>query len=260
MTFSFHRHRTALWLALILAGWGALKVNWEQSISLREEALRYHGYAINRGLRDQLSQGMMLGLLSGLRGVVADVVWLMVTTAWQEREWFRVKSLAYLSTALQPRFDLFWALGGWHMAWNASVDRRNNLDEPLLLRRIKEERYWVKEGEKFYRDGAANNPDSFEIWRSLGMLYDQKLHDYRNAADAYTHATEAPNSPIFIERFPAYMLEKAGDDQGAYEYYKKLWYKRQDHSNKQYAYDKIEEKLRALEKKLNIPREKRIFP
>lgn len=260
MTFSYHRHRTAIWLALILAGWGTTKVVWERAIEQRELAMRFQGYHINRDLRDQLGQGMMLGLLSGFRGVVADFVWLSVTGAWQDKEWFRVKSLVDLSTTLQPRFVPFWDLGGWHLAWNASVDRINNRNEPNPLRRIKEGRYWINEGEKVYLRGAENNPDSYEIWRSLGMLYDQKKQDYRAAADAYAHAAATPNAPIFLERFPAYMLEKAGDDAAALEIYKKLWFKPRDHKNVQYAYDKLEEKIRALEAKLKVPREKRIFP
>ncbi len=56
------------------------------------------------------------------------------------------------------------------------------------------------------------------------------------------------------------MLEKAGDDAAALEVYKKLWFKPRDHKNVQYAYDKLEEKIRALEAKLKVPREKRIFP
>jgi tetratricopeptide (TPR) repeat protein len=260
MTFTLHRHKTAVYLALLLAAWGSLKVYWETAIERREEILKFHGYTINRSLRDQLGQGMMLGLLSGFRGVVADFTWLMVTGAWQDKQWFRVKSLIDLSVTLQPRFVPFWDLGGWHLAWNASVDRRNNHDEPNPLRRIKEERYWIREGEKVYRRGALSNPDSYELWRSLAMLYEQKLQDYRQAAECFARAAAAPGAPIFLERFPAYMYEKAGDDQAAYEVYKRLWLLPRDRKNIQYAYDKIEEKIRLLEKKLKVPREKRIFP
>ncbi len=260
MTFTLHRHRTAIWLALILAAWGTLKVCWEQGIERREAELRFHGYTINRDLRDQLGQGMMLGLLSGFRGVVADFIWLMVTNSWQDKQWFRVKSMVDLSTTLQPRFIPFWDLGGWHLAWNASVDRRNNRAEPNELRRLKEERYWINEGKKIYERGAENNPDSFEIWRSLGLLNDQKLHDYRAAAEAYAHAAAVPGAPVFLERFPGYMLEKAGDDAAALEVYKRLWYLPRDHKVPQYGYDKLEERIRALEAKLKVPREKRVFP
>lgn len=255
-----HRHRTAVWLALILAAWGSVKVFWEEDIERRETALRFHGFTINRGLRDQLGQGMMLGLLSGFRGVVADVIWLMVTTAWQDKQWFRVKNLIDLSTTLQPRFIPFWDLGGWHLAWNASVDRRNNRDETNVMRRLKEERFWINEGKKVYERGAENNPDSYEIWRSLGLLNDQKLKDYRAAAYAYGRAAAIPGAPIFLERFPAYMLEKAGDDQAALDIYKKLWFQPRDRKNLQYAYDKLEARIRALEAKLKVPREKRVFP
>ncbi len=56
-----------------------------------------------------------------MRSVVADFVWLNVTTAWMNQEWFRMGGYINLCTALQPRAPVFWDMGGWHLAWNASI-------------------------------------------------------------------------------------------------------------------------------------------
>jgi hypothetical protein len=250
---------TSLALALVLAGWGAVKVSWEERLYREREQLRYHGITINREVREQVGQGMMLALLSGFRGVVADFTWLGVTGAWEEKEWFKVKNLIDLATTLQPRTLLFWEMGGWHLAWNASIEKRNNPFEPSEARRIKEERFWIEEGRKLFVRGAENNPDRYQLWLQLAWINDQKIKNYHEAAYYYRKVTSFPDAPIYLERFVGYALEKAGEDQAAYDYWKELWRRPLPHTDPQRAWDKIEKKIRDLENKLKIPREQRVF-
>lgn len=247
-------------LALVLAGWGAGKVVWEQRLQTEREQLRYHGVIINQAVREQVGQGMMLALLSGFRGVVADFTWLGVTAAWEDKEWFKLKNLIDLTTTLQPRSIMFWEMGGWHLAWNVSQSKRNDPKEPMEARRIKEERFWIEEGRKLFARGAENNPEQYRLWFQLAWIYEQKLKNYREAAVYYRKAAEFPGAPIYLERFAGYALEKAGEDQQAYEYWKQLWARPMPHTDPQRAWDKIEKKIRDLENKLKIPREKRVFP
>ena len=50
------------------------------------------------------------------------------------------------------------------------------------------------------------------------MLYDQRLRDWKTAAYYYRRASEAPNAPIYLERFPAHMYDKAHLNDPAQEY------------------------------------------
>jgi tetratricopeptide (TPR) repeat protein len=252
--------RSTVLLALLLAGWGAVKVGWEERLRLERERLRFHGAPVNMHVREQMGQGMTLALLSGFRGVVADFVWLGVTGAWTEKEWFKVKNLVDLATTLQPRSLMFWEMGGWHLAWNASIDKRMNPAEPSEARRIREERFWIEEGRKVFQRGAENNPDRYRMWLQLAWVYDQKLKNFPEAARYYRKAASYEEAPIYIERFAGYALEKAGDDQAAYDYWKGLWMRPLPRTDPQRAWDKIEAKIRALENKLKIPRDKRVFP
>ena len=242
-----------------LLAWGVVKVHWEERIAKEQEAYRYHGFVLTRDLGDQLSQGTVFALLGGLRAVVANIFWIQVTGAWQDREWSRVRTLVNLATTLQPRFPLFWTMGAWQLAWNASVDKMENRAEKSAARRALDARFWVLQGKEILERGIKNNPEKYDLWFNLGWLEDQKLGDYLAAARNFQEAFNRPGAPKYLERFIGYDLEKGGDLTGAYAYWKKLWLSTTDRSDRTRAWDKVETKIRELEEKLHIPAADRIF-
>jgi len=256
------RLRRSILIALLLGVWAPFKIVWEQEIAHEQDLLRYQGVTVTRHLRDELGQGLTIGVLSGMRSVVADLVWLNVTVAWENQEWFKMGGYINLCTALQPRATVFWDIGGWHLAWNVSVSAAIDRNEPNPLRRLKASRFWIQKGLEIYQRGIENNPTYWRLWADTAQLYYQRLQDYRAAAPYYQRASELPNAPVFLERFPAYMYQDAGDDQAAYAAWKALWERLtpQQRAMKEHASDKIETSIRILEKKLSIPKEKRVFP
>jgi hypothetical protein len=256
------RLRRAALVALLLGLWAPFKIVWEQDISRQQDALRYHGIVMTRELRDGLGQGLTIGVLSGMRSVVADLVWLNVTTAWENQEWFRMGGLINLCTALQPRATVFWDMGGWQLAWNASVAAAYDKNQPNELRRIKASRFWIDKGLDVYKRGLENNPQYWRLWSDTAMLYQQRLKDPRTAAYYYQQASERPNAPVYLERFPAIMYGQAGDDQAAYDSWKALWERLtpEEREMKEHWKEKIEDNIRRLEQKLSIPKQKRVFP
>ncbi|MCE0485091.1 MAG: hypothetical protein LV479_12750 [Methylacidiphilales bacterium] len=257
------RLRRALLLAAILGLWAPFKILWEQEIGREQDFLRYHGTVMTRQLRDDLGQGLTIGVLSGMRNVVADLIFVVnVTIAWENEEWFRMGSYINLCTVLQPRAPVFWDVGGWQLAWNASVAAAHDPRQPNELRRIKASRFWVDKGLDVYKRGIENNPNYWRLWADTGLLYQQRLKDYRNAAYYYQKASELPNAPVFYERFPAIMYEDAGDDQAAYAAWKALWLRLtpEQKEKKEHWKEKIKASIRRLEQKLSIPKEKRVFP
>ncbi len=258
------RLRRAALVALLLGLWAPCKIVWEQRIAHEQDILRYNGAPMTRQLRDELGQGLTIGVLSGMRSVVADLVWLNVTTAWMNQEWFRMGGYINLCTALQPRAPVFWDMGGWQLAWNASVGALQDKTQPNELRRLKASRFWVDRGLEIYKRGIENNPTYWRLWANTGMLYDQRLKDYRTAAYYYQKASELPNAPAYLERFPAEMFDThhANDDQAAYAAWKALWERLTpaERARKEHTAGRVESEIRRLEQKLSIPNEKRVFP
>jgi tetratricopeptide (TPR) repeat protein len=256
------RLRRAFLVALLLGLWAPVKIVWELDIAREQDYLRYRGTPMTRQLRDELSQGLTIGVLSGMRSVVADLVWLEVTTAWMKEDWWKMGTYINLCTALQPRAPVFWDMGGWQMAWNASVAAMQDPTQPNELRRIKASRFWIDRGLEIYNRGLENNPTYWHLWMDTAMLYQQRLKDYHKAAEYYQKASELPGAPIFLERFPAIMYGLAGDNQAEYAAWRALWERLTPEQREQKAHwkEKIEGNLRRLEQKLSIPKEKRIFP
>ena len=173
---------------------------WEQDIARQQDLLRYQGVAMTRQLRDQLTQGLTIGVLAGMRSIVADMVWLDVTVAWENDQWFKMDSLINLCTSLQPRSVVFWDYGGWQLAWNVSVAAEQNLKEHNELRRLHDRRFWIMQGLDVFKRGIENNPESHELWERTGQLYEQRLHDYRMAATYFQKAflANCPARPFTI--------------------------------------------------------------
>jgi hypothetical protein len=258
------RLRRALLVALLLGLWAPVKIVWEQKIAQEQDFLRNRGVPMTRQLRDELGQGLTIGVLSGMRSVVADLVWLNVTTAWMNQEWFRMGGYINLCTALQPRAPVFWDIGGWELAWNASIAAAQDPTQPNPLRRLKASRFWVERGLEIYKRGIENNPNYWRLYLDTAQLYDQRLKDFRTAAYYYQKAADQPGTLAYLERAPAemYDLHHANDPQAEYAEWKKLWFRLtpEQKAQKQHTADRLESEIRRLEQKLSIPKEKRVFP
>jgi hypothetical protein len=268
--------RRILLAVFILLLWAPFKIVWEQHIAHEQNLLRYGDNTMTRRLRDQLGQGLTIGVLSGMRSVVADLLWLNVTVSWEDESWFNMEGYINLCTALQPRSITFWDIGGWQLSWNASVAAMQDRKQPNALRRLKAARFWIDKGRDVYLRGIENNPENYKLWADTGLLYQQRYaeqeerlglpsaakKDYENAAYYYQQASERPGAPTFYERFPAIMYGKAGDDQAAYASWRALWLRLtpQEREMREHWKEKIETNIRQLENKLSIPKEKRVFP
>jgi tetratricopeptide (TPR) repeat protein len=249
----------AVAMALLVASWGVVKVAWEHGLHARQETLHLRPPGFTIALRQQLGQGMGLALLGGMRGIVADLTWLEAQNAWEKRAWFKLKNLVQICVTLQPRSVLFFEMGSWHLAWNASINKRSDPNLPGEPQRIREERLWAQAGETLVEEGLAINPVSQRLWLQLALLRHQRLKDYAGAAEAYRQASLLPDAPAYAERFVGYFLEKAGLEREAYEHWKRMWQRPEVQIDPSLFGDKIAERIRKLETSLNIPAEQRIL-
>jgi hypothetical protein len=128
---------------------------------------------------------------------------------------------------------------------------------------LKASHYWIERGLDVYKRGIENNPASWKLWADTGLLYQQRLEDYRMAAYYYEQASELPGAPVFYERFPAIMYHLAGDDAASYAAWQRLWAKLtpEQRTEEQHLPTPLElSVLRKMEQELSIPEEKRVFP
>jgi len=258
------RLKRALLVALLLGLWAPVKLVWEQRIAHEQDVLRYSGVKVSIALRDQLSQGFTIGVLAGMRNIVADLLWLSMMPAWMNQDWWKMGTIINACTSLQPRAPMFWEMGGWHLAWNASISAQQDVRQPNPLRRLKAARFWTERGLDIYLRGLQVNPTNWRLSQSTAMLYDQRLHEWKTAAFYYQSASEQPNAPVYLERDAAHMYDKFHLNDPAQEYaeWVKLWKKLTPEQKAQpmHTAPTIEKNIRELEERLAVPNEKRVFP
>ncbi|MCS7179850.1 MAG: hypothetical protein NZ891_00645 [bacterium] len=77
-----------------------------------------------------LMPGQIAGslILSGFKGLAADLLWLNIENYWHTGQHYKMLPLLEIIAYLQPTYIVVWAVGGWHMAYNiyANVRSRGN--------------------------------------------------------------------------------------------------------------------------------------
>lgn len=245
--------RAILTIATILA-FGAVRLPIERNLAAEHQRARVGQAQLSLDLREKIGQLGFVAALSGLRAVVADVLFIQAHVAWEQTEWGRVLLLFRQVTTLQPRSILFWDMAAWHMAWNASVAALNDKSQPRLALRIKAQHEYFALGKDFLERGIRNNPDSPQLYESLGRLYRDKYNDHLDASACFAKAATLPGAPGYDRRFSAYELSYCdGHEREAYEQLRGLY----DEGEKERLPTLIS-RLKYLEEKLNIPIEQRI--
>ncbi len=233
---------------------GVLRLPIENALTERNRVVYSYQANLRLELREQIGQLGFIAALSGFRSLAADFAFIEAQTAWERTEWSRVLLCFREATTLQPHSLLYWEMAGWHMAWNASAAALHDRTLPNDLLRRRAQRQYIELGKNFLERGIHNNPRRPQLYESLARIYRDKLQDHAAAAACYTKAASLPGSPEYDERFAAYELSYTpGREREAWQILRSL-YDRGPHEH----LPTLLERLRFLEKKLNLPLQDRI--
>jgi len=252
----FSRSQKGLIRALLLViVFGVVRLPIEHSLDQEGREAYFRQTEFNFDMRERLTQLTFLAALSGLRALVADMLWLKAYNSFENAEWGRMSYLLDTVTTLQPRSEMFWDLAHWHMAYNASSWAYNSSGLPREALRRKAQQEYFELGRDFLERGIANNPDSVFLWERLGVLLQDKFEDHCEAAVAFERASELPGAKPYTRRFAAYELARCeGREREAYERLVAL-YREGERERK----PTLVQLLRELEEELDIPAEQRIY-
>ena len=244
-----------LGIVLILVVFGVAKLPFEHRLNEEHTNAFFHGSKLSLGLREQVGQLGFLAALSGFRSLVADFLWIEAHNAWEQTEWGRMALLFNSVTTLQPRVILFWDIAAWHMAYNASNAALENPKQPRLALRLKAQHEYFELGKDFLLRGIENNPDRYDLYGMLGVIYRDKFGDNCKAAETFTKAAAFKNAPSYEKRFAAYCLSRCpGHEREAYERLLALY-----RLGKSEWLPTLLERLQFLEQKLHVPAEQRVY-
>lgn len=246
--------RAAPAVAAILI-FGAVRLPYEMRLTREHHAASFGNVKLNLDLRERIGQMGFLAALSGFRSLVADILWIEAHTDWERVEYGKMKLLLDAVTTLAPRNVNFWDLSSWHMAYNASVAAMDNRKQPSEWRRKKAQREYFLLGKDYAERGIANNPQAYVLHQSLGNIEKDKLADHCAAAEAFRQAAACPGAPSYEKRFAAYELSHCpGQERAAWRELRRLY-----DLGPQERLPTLEKQLKAMEEKLELPAEQRVY-
>jgi len=147
-------------------------------------------------------------LISGFRGLAADLLWLKIDEFWHEGKWYNMPAVLRAVTWIQKDFISAWSLAAWHLAYNLSSYEEDEAKKQL----------YVNQGLGLLKEGMMKNPDRYELYFELGWLYYDKVKNYDEAIKYFRRATRFTH-PSYIDRLIAHAYAKKNDLENA----KKEW-------------------------------------
>ena len=157
--------------------------------------------------------GAHLGsLILGFRSAVADLLWLKVDDYWHQGRMEMMLPMMYTVVRLDPHFIDAWAVGAWHLAYNAGV----------TVDTLEEKKEFVYKAIDFLQDGIKRNPRHYQLYYELGFpMYFVKLEDYKNAAHYLEQSRRyRPPANKWIDRMLLHAYERGGELEKAFEGWK----------------------------------------
>lgn len=240
-----HRARHAAWLVL-----AALLLAAARPVEARLVRLRAEKLAVGASLAELAARparpsaaALLADCLGGLRGILADVLWMRATRMEEEGRYYETVALLDGLLQLQPRFASVWAFQADVLIYDFSA-RERDAD-------LRESAAWVKRGLEVLEEGIALNPTSsmlefqtahaymFKLspasplpeWRRLRELVlpgeKESFPALRRAREHYLQAARKPDvsasRKLLCERFAIRCLERMGDWAGAEREWKALY-------------------------------------
>jgi len=95
-----------------------------------------------------LMPGQVAGslVLSGFKGMAADLLWLNIENYWHSGQHYKMLPLLESIAWLQPHYITVWAVGGWHMSYNIFAEVKSGKEK--LMKEYKEKVKKLSEKEK----------------------------------------------------------------------------------------------------------------
>lgn len=166
----------------------------------------------NIGMQAGLSPDQLLFALSGFREMIAGILWVRADTFFDSGNYDAILPIIRLVTWLDPSQIDVYATGMWHIGYNFTDEQSRS------------DRRYIPSALALGKEGAANNPNTYEMFFETGWLWYHKVDDdYGQAVKWFGLANEQKDMIPARRNLLASALLRDGDIDGALERYYKLY-------------------------------------
>jgi tetratricopeptide (TPR) repeat protein len=221
--------KTKIWIFSIIALFSVgialtpLKTNILQSIPSLSFA-----HDPNKSQINELCQGILIGVLGGLRSITADFVWISSQISWEQKNMPKTETLIQLITTIDPRPPFFWLYGARVLAYDIPHWRIWELEERLNNKKIPDQKrkelikQQAQKAFKLLDKGRVFHPEKSRFLIEKAMIYHNKLGNIDAAAQLYKKAAKMEDAPPFAARIYGELLRQQGRKKEAYQWYREL--------------------------------------
>lgn len=206
-------------VALILAAGGFAGASWRSVRPSIPEIGR-------KDLEPTLGQGVLLGVLGGLRTLVADLTWIRSYVLWERKERAGCEALMRAACALDPYSRYFWEHTGYVVGFDLAhweIRRRGGYDKVPAEIQERLFKSYARRGIEILEEGSVRSRVSTPLLLVIAQLAEIKLKDHSLSARYYRQAAEAPDAPWYAARICAQVMWEDGRRAEAYRWFRQYW-------------------------------------
>lgn len=175
-----------------------------------------------------LDPGQLLAAMAGFREMIAGILWVRADSFFDTGNYDAILPIIRLVTWLDPHQIDVYATGMWHIGYNFTDEESRS------------DRRYIPSALALGKEGAKQNPQTYEMFFETGWLWYHKIDDdYENAVKWFEQAHTKPDILPARRNLLAAAYQRNGQVQKSLDLLTKL----HDEANERYAKDKAFQNL-----------------
>lgn len=159
-----------------------------------------------------LSPDQMLFALTGFREMIAGILWVRADSFFDSGNYDAILPIIRLVTILDPRQIDVYATGMWHIGYNFTDEEQRS------------DRRYIPSALALGKEGARQNPETYELFFETGWMWYHKIDDYyENAVKWFEEAQKRPDMQTARKNLISNALERDGRPDKALDALMKLY-------------------------------------
>lgn len=158
-------------------------------------------------------EGAVFALLGGFRSLFANLLWLEIYQAWEQRDRLRLERLIPTVMQLNPENEYFWVHAAGMLAYDVPHWRIEAAGGALTVNADLQNRMHRVQAEaalSLLERGLQWQPASLKLHLEAAHICVNKLSDYEGAANWFYQASQLSDAPDYVSRMYADQLIHLG--------------------------------------------------